>query len=348
MEKEQLDKIIFPDHSRPLSVIETSISWILFSKSRAFKIKRPVETSFLDFASLQHRKFYCERELLLNQRFTSDIYLSVLPIRIFNEYFQIGEENGEIIDYALEMRRLPEGKELNNLLLKNEVAKDDIKNIAEVIAEFHFSSKPLIINNQGDLIKNKTKDILNYLSIFGKIDATTQDFIDKSTSYCFQFIDHFKRLLESRMEQGFIKDCHGDLHTGNIFLLDKPILFDCIEFSDALRQMDVMEELAFLSMDLDSFGRSDYSKVLLEYYNVFNPAIRSPEEYLLFLFYKYYKAGVRAKVMAVQWIRESDDERKVNIEMQMQTYMKLMKEYFAQLQKDLSTTYPQASLSAVR
>ncbi|MBO9702007.1 MAG: hypothetical protein J7604_17500 [Sporocytophaga sp.] len=348
MEKEQLDRIIFPDHSIPLSVIETSISWILFSENRAFKIKRPVETSFLDFTSLEHRKFFCERELLLNQRFSSDIYLSVHPIRIFNEYFQIGEENGKIIDYAVEMKRLPEGKELNNLLLKKDVAESDIRNIAEVIAEFHFSSKPLIINNQSDLIKDKTKDILNYSSIFYKIDLASKDFIDISTRYCLQFIEYFKDFLESRMQQGFVKDCHGDLHTRNIFLLDKPILFDCIEFSDSLRQIDVMEELAFLSMDLDSYGRRDYSKVLLEYYNVFNPAIRSPEEYLLFLFYKYYKAGVRAKVMAVQWVRERDANRKVNIEMQMQTYIKLMKEYFTQLQKDFSITFPQASLSAIR
>lgn len=348
MEKEQLDKIIFPDHSKPLSVIETSISWILFSENKAFKIKRPVETSFLDFTSLESRNFFCEKELLLNQRFSSDIYISVHPVRMGNEYLQIGGEYGEIIDYAIEMRRLPEGKELNNLLLKKEVAKEDIRNIAEAIAEFHFSSKPLTINKQSELIKDKTKDILNYLSIFGKIDTISQDFIDTSTSYCLQFIQHVKSLLESRMEQGFIKDCHGDLHTGNIFLLNKPILFDCIEFSDALRQIDVMEELAFLSMDLDSYGRSDYSKLLLEFYNLFNPAIRSPEEYLLFLFYKYYKAGVRAKVMAIQWIREGDAERKLNIEMQMKTYVKLMQEYFNQLQKDFNTTYPQASLSAVR
>ncbi len=347
MEKEQLDKIILPDLSSPISVTETSISWILFSENKAFKIKRPVETSFLNFTSLESRKFFCEKELLLNQRFSSDIYISVHPVRIVKERLQIGAENGEIIDYAVEMRRLPEGKELNNLLLKEEVAENDIRNIAEVIAEFHHSSKPLIINNQSDLIKDKTKDILNYSAIFNKIDPANNDFIDISTSYCLQFIQHFKKFLESRMQQGYVRDCHGDLHTGNIFLLNKPILFDCIEFSDSLRQIDVMEELAFLSMDLDSYNRKDFGTLILEYYNIFNPAIRSPEEYLLFLFYKYYKAGVRAKVMAVQWIREKDSEDKVQIELQMQTYIKLMQEYFTQLQKDFNTTYPQTSLSTI-
>ncbi|GAL87180.1 hypothetical protein MYP_4410 [Sporocytophaga myxococcoides] len=340
MEKEQLGSIIFPDHSRPLSVTETSISWILFSEKKAFKIKRPVATSFLNFSSLQNRKFYCEKEFLLNQRFSSDIYINVQPVRIHNGYFQIGGENGEIIDYAVEMRRLPEGKELNNLLLKNEIAESDIRKIAEAIAEFHLSSKPLIINNQSDLIKNKTKDILNYSTVFNKIDPVSKDFIDISTNYCLRFILHFKEFLESRMNQGFIRDCHGDLHTGNIFLLDKPVLFDCIEFDDSLRQIDIMEELAFLSMDLDSYDRKDFGKLILEYYNVFNSAIRSPEEYLLFLFYKYYKAGVRAKVMAVQWIRERETDRKVQIEIQMQSYIKLMQEYFNQLQKDLNTIDP--------
>ncbi len=348
MEKEQLERIIFPDHSRPLSVTETSISWILFSENKAFKIKRPVETSFLNFTSLENRKFYCEKELLLNQRFSSDIYINVHPVRIHNGYFQIGEGNGAIIDYAVEMRRLPEGKELNNLLLKNEIAESDIRNIAKIIAEFHLSSKPLIINNQSGLIKDKTKDILNYSEIFNKIDPVSKDYIDISTSYCLQFIQHFKEFLESRMHQGFIRDCHGDLHTGNIFLLDKPILFDCIEFSDSLRQIDVMEELAFLSMDFDRFGRKDFGALVLEYYNEFNPAIRSPEEYLLFLFYKYYKAGVRAKVMAVQWIREKDTEHKVQIEIQMHTYIKLMQAYFNQLQKDSNISYPQVFPTTIR
>jgi aminoglycoside phosphotransferase family enzyme len=348
MEKEQFKRIIFPDHSKPLSVTETSISWILFSENRAFKIKRPVETSFLNFTSLEYRKFYCEKELLLNQRFASDIYISVHPVRLHNDYFQIGGEDGKIVDYAVEMRRLPEGKELNNLLLKNEITERDIRNIAEVIAEFHFSSKPLIIKNQSDLIKDKTKDILNYSAIFNQIDPVCNDFIEISTSYCLQFIQHFKEFLESRMQQEFIRDCHGDLHTGNIFLLDKPLLFDCIEFSDSLRQIDIMEELAFLSMDLDSYGRKDFGTLVLEYYNVFNPTVRSPEEYMLFLFYKYYKAGVRAKVMAVQWIREKDRACKVQIETQMKAYIKLMQSYFNQLQKDSNISDPQVFPTTIR
>ncbi|MCR6641814.1 MAG: hypothetical protein NVV82_23190 [Sporocytophaga sp.] len=118
MEKEQFKRIIFPDHSKPLAVTETSISWILFSENRAFKIKRPVETSFLNFTSLENRKFYCEKELLLNQRFASDIYISVHPVKLHNDYFQIGGEDGKIVDYAVEMRRLPEGKRIEQPTFK--------------------------------------------------------------------------------------------------------------------------------------------------------------------------------------------------------------------------------------
>jgi len=336
MEKDQLNKLIFPDTSKPLSQVETSISWVLFSEKRVYKIKRPVKTSFLDFTSLESRKYYCEKELILNQRFSSDLYLSVQPVRQSGGNYTIGEGSGPIVDYALEMKKLPTGKELNNLLLKNKVTETDIHSIAEVIATFHRSVPPLIIHNQSDLIKDKTSDILNYSDIFYTIDPAFKTFIEQSTNDCLLFIQKNAPLLESRMQQGYIRDGHGDLHSGNIFLLDKPVLFDCIEFSDALRQIDVMEELAFLSMDFDCFGRKNFGTLILDSYNSANPAIITPEDHLLFLFYKYYKAGVRAKVMAVQWSRELDKNSRLMLEQQMQTYILLMQDYFKQLQEGFS------------
>ena len=114
------------------------------------------------------------------------------------------------------------------------------------------------------------------------------------------FIEKSKDLLAARLREGFYRDCHGDLHSRNIFLLPAPVPFDCIEFNDDFRQIDVLNEVAFLCMDLDAFDRKDLSDLFVDDYNHFFPAIRTSEERNLFIYYKSYRANVRAKVNSLR------------------------------------------------
>src|SRR5690606_40883587 len=110
-----------------------------------------------------------------------------------------------------------------------------------------------------------------------------------------EFVLDNRRLLEDRIEDGFHRDGHGDLHSRNIFLLDEPVIFDCIEFNDEYRQVDVLNEVAFLCMDLDVFGRSDLARTFIEAYTARFAAISSVRDVALYHYYKCYLANIRTK-----------------------------------------------------
>jgi aminoglycoside phosphotransferase family enzyme len=136
-----------------------------------------------------------------------------------------------------------------------------------------------------------------------------------------------KDLLAARLRDGFYRDCHGDLHSRNIFLLPAPVPFDCIEFNDDFRQIDVLNEVAFLCMDLDAFDRKDLSDLFIEDYNLSFPAIKTNEDHRLFIYYKSYRANVRAKVNSLRAKSAVDKEDKTNSLIAAAKYLDLMDDY---------------------
>jgi aminoglycoside phosphotransferase family enzyme len=311
------------------SLIETHISWVILAGNFAFKIKKPLHLNFLDFSTLEKREFYCSRELALNRRLTEGIYLSVEPVRTHAGQCFIGGVEGEIIDYAVKMKRMDPSRRMDVLLKDNGVSDLDMERLAKKMATFHQRS---------DIIGNKT--IRDIPEKFADL-AEQRSFLIKHlpTAACIEwaihasifFVEKHVRLLGARSAEGFIRDCHGDLHTRNIFLLDEPQPFDCIEFSDDLRQIDVLNEVAFLCMDLDAAGKQDISARFLVRYNELFPVIRNDEEHSLFYYYSSYRANVRAKVNSY---RAKDAETEVEREMALceaDRYLRLMREYLERL-----------------
>ena len=141
MTKEQINELVlkgqFPQSCRLPELIETHISWVVICDRFVYKIKKPIQYSFLDFSSLEKRKYYCEREVELNKRLTDYIYIDVQPVRKTSGGLLIGGEDGEVIDYAVRMRKLERDKQMDILLLNNKVSTSDIQNLAEKIAAFH-------------------------------------------------------------------------------------------------------------------------------------------------------------------------------------------------------------------
>ncbi len=298
---ELVDRGHFPDDQHCQVIKQTHISWVLLCEDYAYKIKKPLKLSFLDFSTLEKRKYFCEQELLLNQRLTTDVYLEVLPICLEEGVYYLGSEKGSIVDYAVAMRRLDNSREMGGLLIESNVTYQDIKKIAGQLVEFHQSTEVVKSKITPQVLIDDFVDIQHVQPwIAEKLGAKAATQLDLSISLVRQFIDELAFLVHKRDQEGFTRDCHGDLHSGNIFLLSEPVIFDCIEFDPHLRQIDILSELAFFCMDLEFAGRQDLSEYFMEIYNRKFPVIRGHAEELLFLFYKLYRANVKVKINAIK------------------------------------------------
>jgi uncharacterized protein len=285
---------------------ETHISWVILTEKYAFKIKKPLKQSFLDYSNLELRKLNCERELELNSRY-SPIYLSVVPVRNEDGKWSLGGERGKVVDYAVQMKRLVSHKKMDIMLRKNLVSSEQVEALAHVVAEFH--QKAEIIQTPFDLqeakqLFNDLRSVTEYLGEeFGEGSRQLVELaVDKSNEF---LVAHANRFQERR-QQGFLRDLHGDLHSGNIFLYKTPILFDGIEFDSKFRHTDVLYEVAFLCMDLDVFKKPDFSQRFFKRYNSLFPSLLNSEDEKIFIYFKMLRANVRAKVHALS-ARQSEE-----------------------------------------
>lgn len=335
MTKEHIAKLLaegaFAEQTGRPGFIETHISWVFLCDRFVFKIKKTIRYSFLDFSTLEKRKYYCEREIELNRRLTDDMYLDVQPIREISGRFYAGYGKGEIIDYAVRMRKLDMNRQMDVLLRNNKVTDADMKNLAEKVAKFHkttgiiYKKDVLQLRNEFNDLKNEGEYLREHLS------ADSSDIIEHAIELSDVFVEDHKDLFTARLKDGFYRDCHGDLHSRNIFLLPDPQPFDCIEFNDEFRQIDVLNEVAFLCMDLDAFGKQKLSDVFLDYYNNRFPSIRTREERKLWVYYKSCRANIRAKVNSLRArSTDNDDERKLSLA-EADKYLRMMDGYMKEL-----------------
>ncbi len=308
-------------------LVETHISWVILTKQFAFKIKKKMQYSFLNFSSLDKRKFYCERELLLNRRF-SDIYKEVLPIKREGNNLFIGVGKGITIDYAVRMKRLQTTKQMDHLLRKNRVDKTQIKVLAKKVADFHQRTDIIYTPFNKAQAKDKFNDILSVINWI-KINLRNSyvDIIEKAVMSSNTFLDQNVQFIAKRIKAGFWRDGHGDLHSKNIFLYRDPVIFDCIEFNDAFRQIDVLNEVAFFCMDLEAFQRNDLSKQFMQTYLELFPCMKSQNEEKLFVYYKCYRANVRAKVNTLRAMQSVDKIEIKKFSIEIKKYLKLMDYY---------------------
>lgn len=337
MTNQQIEKIAvyraIKDSSDIVELKETHISWILLTEHYAFKIKKPVKFSFLDFSTLEKRKYYCEQELFLNQRLAKDIYLEVVPIRLNEAIPFVDGEKGEVIDYAVKMKRLDNEREMTTLLKAGKVTKNHLFQLADQLATFHAFTDA---STEAPDIKVMQKDFAGIVQIKDfvrrEIGEKAANNIQKAITFSSKFLKLHTNDLRKRHIMGLTVDGHGDLHSGNIFLLNQPIIFDCIEFNDHYRQLDVLNELAFLCMDLDFYGQEGLSTYFLERYNINYPVIFNEADRQLFLYFKLYRANIRMKVHALRAMQTLDKKvRQKQLDL-IEDYYHLFKRYLNLLQ----------------
>jgi len=315
----------YPEDPGKIELIQTHISFVFLTKNFVYKVKKPVNFGFLDFSTLEKRRFFCEKELELNRRLCPEIYLEVVHI---NKSITIKiNGDGETVEYALKMKRLPQEKIMTVLLNENKVGNKTIDKIAKKIAQFHAKTQTSTeINKYGSLkiIRvnwdenfSQTKKYINQT-----IPVVEYNFIQNRVN---NFMEQHRSLFENRIKNGEIRDCHGDLHSGNIFITDKICIFDAIEFNDRFRYSDIASDVAFLAMDLDFQHRPDLSAYFIERYLLYSEDLQLTE---LLSFYKCYRAYVRGKVISFKLDDPNvSSEEKNAATKDAQAYFKLAAEY---------------------
>lgn len=315
----------FPEPTQDSEIIETHISWVILNDNFAYKIKKPLKFSFLDFSTLERRRVISEKEMHLNRRLTDGVYLEVLPVN-HNGGFSI-DGTGEIIDYALRMVRLRDELQMNIMLENKEVTRDHIRSIAEVISEFHKNAKVLDDPFSLDILIKKFNDICSirdHMELYGEDGMT--EIIDSAVKTADRFVATMESDFRRRYESGYTRDVHGDMHSRNIFLYDTPVIFDCVEFNDSYRETDLLTETAFFCMDLDSYGETELALDFEGFYKELTGQPENEADQQIFVYYKMYRANVRAKVTALQAIQAPEgDKRSFNPEIS--KYIRLMDGY---------------------
>jgi uncharacterized protein len=282
-------------------LIQTHTSWVFLTGQYAYKIKKPVFFGFLDYTTLDARKFFCEEELRLNRRLSPEIYLTVVPIieRTIKSDHKIRKINlggkEKVVDYAVKMKELPQDKLMTERLKRDDVTYSEIEQIAQIVADFHQSAESSSSISQFGMVEtikfNWDENFAQTEEFIGRTISRSVFHQIKKTLYKFM-LDNFD-LFDKRIKEGKIKQGHGDLHSKNIFIADKIYIFDGIEFNQRFSCCDVASEVAFLAMDLDYFGKANFANFFIERY------LQSTKDYELLKlldFYKCYRAYVRGKV----------------------------------------------------
>ena len=292
-----------------VELIETHISWIFLAGDYAYKVKKRIALDFLNFRDLEQHKFYCEEEIRLNQPWAPDIYLDVVPITIVDGQPYFGGD-GTAIEFAVRMRRFDDGLRLDKQLEHSLLSVADMKELGGNIAARHAAA-PVVDENQRDRIVALTKEFIwdNFTALDGFIDSAELDRLRQWTETELQSLES---ILYQRFDDGYVRDCHGDLHLANLVRLPDGITtFDCIEFNADLRHIDVTCDIAFLIMDLVARERHDLAAHFLNRY------LECTGDYggmRLLSLYFVYRGLVRAKVAVILCKeRETEDATEADL-----------------------------------
>tara|TARA_B100000315_G_scaffold250484_2_gene283388 strand:+ start:1226 stop:2716 length:1491 start_codon:yes stop_codon:yes gene_type:complete len=279
-----------------VDLITTHISHVFLAGTKAYKLKRSLKLPYLDFSSLDLRKAACENEVKLNKRTAPMIYNGVLPVTLSAEKKLAINGEGEIVDWLVEMNRFDDDMLLNKCAQKGKLSNTLIENLAAEIFNFHNKENPVKNTDAGavmaSIVENNTQCFLQYgADILGHHKIT--ELSEKTQAR----LGEVALLLDRRRDEGKVRHCHGDLHLGNIVLIDdQPVLFDAIEFSDELATIDVIYDLAFLLMDLICQGFQLQANTLLNRYMALAADYEALAALPLFL---SIRAAIRSHVAAL-------------------------------------------------
>ncbi len=289
-------------YAHPVSAVElvqTHISWVLLAGEFAYKIKKPLSLKFLDFGTLPLRRQFCEEELRLNRRFAPDIYLEVVPIAGTPEDPVLAGA-GDAIEYAVKMRRFDEAGRLDRVCQRGALRPEHLSDLAQGLVAFHAAAARAPVASRFGSPDAVLAPMLENLDISSKLlpAAHSQLRLDALRAWTQQQWARLTPLLQQRKAAGQVRECHGDLHLGNLVLIESRVrMFDCIEFNPDYRWIDVASDIAFTAMDLLQHGQPGLANWWVD------QTLSASGDYeaaRVLRFYAVYRALVRAKVAAIR------------------------------------------------
>ncbi len=313
---------IFPHPCTRPKVIETHISWVMLCEDYAYKIKKALDLGFLDFSTLAKRKYYCEEEVRLNRRLAGDIYLGVVHFTGSSSQPILGGE-GKPIEYAVKMRRFAHNGLLSELADSGHLNEKQIMRMVEQISAFHTRIPAAPAHSEwGEPAQVHAPVAENFAQIDSYLKtAADRTMLDGLRTWSEQEFLRIEAALAQRKQDGFVRECHGDMHLGNMtWHHDDLLIFDGIEFDPALYWIDVMSEVAFVCMDLEDHGALPMA------YRFLNGYLDRNGDYdgvTLLRYYLVYRAMVRAKVAAIR-LQQSDQHAQLQT---LRNYMLLASRY---------------------
>jgi len=319
----------YPHPASKIEQRETHISKVFMTGDYVYKIKKSVNMEFLDYTTLEKRKFYCRQEILLNRRLSHNIYIDVVAITLEKDRYYLSGP-GKPVEYAVKMRQLPEDASLIRMLKHGKVDKAAIDRLARTLAAFYSHSGTYGINTalgSWENIRSHCEENFRQTERFaGKLIDERVFQIVRAASR--SFLHRRKSLFGHRVETEKIRDCHGDLRSGHVYFDDGIQIIDCIEFNERFRYADITSDLAFLAMDLDFEG---FPRKAWDFLNAYVGYANDPDIFVLLDFYKCQRALVRAKVNCLRLADENiGDWGKAKLRNEIMRYMDLAYQYSVQ------------------
>lgn len=329
---------LYPHETTGFQVIETHISVVILTGPYAYKIKKPVNFGFLDFTSLENRKHFCHEEVRLNQRLTSGLYLDVIRISGSPDAPRLDGE-GDAFEYAIRMRQFPQDQLLDRMLQRGELGTREIDALTRQITRFHLEA-PVVapghpLAQPGAIMAPVRQNFEQIRPLLTEKQDVQQ--LDALAAWAEDSFQRLLPLLEQRCKNGSIRECHGDIHLGNATVVDgEVVLFDCIEFNEPFRLIDIACDAFFLAMDLEDRGQHALA------HRFTNNWLEQTGDYgclPLINFYKAYRAMVRAKVNLFRLAQENDPVIQAEVLSRYRSYTRLAENYSAIPARFLAITH---------
>ncbi|MDX1428755.1 MAG: AAA family ATPase [Rhodothermales bacterium] len=301
----------YPYDTPYVDIIQTHISYVAIAPPFVYKVKKPVSLGFLDFSTLDKRKHFCEEELRLNRRLCGHVYDGVIPI--FDDSGTLSfDPGGRVVEYAVKMHQLPEDGFMHRLVQSGQLDASHVDLLIDRLVSFYLSQSPSeAVSSWGDVERIRMSTDENFAQTNVHVGRLlTSPAYETIRWYTNRFLERNRSLFDRRKSEGRIVDGHGDLHLEHVHLQgDRLCIYDCIEFSERLRCIDVANDVAFLAMDLDYWERPDLSRYFA---HRMRDGMQDPELLRLLPFYKCYRSYVRGKVEGMRTaepeVPESDRE----------------------------------------
>lgn len=310
-----------------IRMLQTHISWVLLTGPFAYKVKKPVDLGFVDYTTLERREHFCREEIRLNRRLAPDLYRGVVPITGSPGDPRV-DGDGDVLDYAVKMVQFDQDELLSRKLERGELTADHLDELGRIAADFHDripAADPADGYATPEGIRRET--LANFDDPLERMDdSTLRDRLESLRAWSETAHERLKDRFAERLRDGFVRECHGDMHLQNMLLHEgEPTIFDCIEFNDDFRWIDVMNEVAFVLMDLESRDRPDFAARFLDRY------LRESGDYGglgTLRYYKAYRAMVRVKVNFLQ-LKTADlsAEERSEVREDFERYLSLAESY---------------------